>query len=107
MQTKEMEPATKTRQKVQLVKGTFTPSEAADVIGALIDQKINFHKIQRLQRWEGNHSCETGDLNDRISELEGERERAREFISQLRKQGRSVQINGILELTVAETGISI
>ena len=30
---------------INLVDGTFTPSEAHDVIQALIDQKINFHKF--------------------------------------------------------------
>ena len=36
------------KQKFQLVKGDFTPSEASDVIMSLIDEKINFHQKQRL-----------------------------------------------------------
>ena len=102
MHTQEMEPATATRQKVQLVKGAFTTSEAADIVGALIDEKINFHKIQRLQRWEGNHKSDTGDLNDRIAELEASRDQALAYISQMRKQGKVLQIRGTLELTFAE-----
>ena len=104
MQTKEMEKAAETLQKVQLVNGVFTPSEAADIIGSLIDEKINFHKIQRLQRWEGNHKCDTGDLNDRITELEQDRAQALEFIARIRKEGgKALRINGILEMSVAET----
>lgn len=104
MQTKELEKAAETLQKVQLVNGVFTPSEAADIIGSLIDEKINFHKIQRLQRWEGNHKCDTGDLNDRITELEQDRAQALEFIAQIRKEGgKALRINGILEMSVAET----
>ena len=104
MQTKELEIAVETLQKVQLVNGVFTPSEAADIIGSLIDEKINFHKIQRLQRWEGNHKCDTGDLNDRITELEQDRAQALEFIGQIRKEGgKALRINGILEMTVAES----
>ena len=91
-----------TLQKVQLVNGVFTPSEAADIVGSLIDEKINFHKIQRLQRWEGNHNCETGDLNDRITELELDRAQALDFIAQIRREGKSLRINGILEMTEAE-----
>ena len=104
MQTKELEKAAETLQKVQLVNGVFTPSEAADIIGSLIDEKINFHKIQRLQRWEGNHKCDTGDLNDRITELEQDRAQALEFIARIRKEGgKALRINGILEMSVAET----
>lgn len=102
MQTKELEKALETLQKVQLVDGVFTPSEAADIVGSLIDEKINFHKIQRLQRWEGDHKCDTGDLNDRITELEQDRAQALEFIGQIRKEGKALRINGILEMTVAE-----
>lgn len=102
MQTKELEKAPETLQKVHLVNGVFTPAEAADIIGSLIDEKINFHKIQRLQRWEGDHKCDTGDLNDRITELEHDRAQALEFIAQVRKEGQTLRINGILEMTVAE-----
>ncbi len=101
MQTQEMEQAIETRQKVQLVKGEFTPSEAADILSALIDEKINFHKLQRLQRWEGNHKSDTGDLNNRIVELEESRDQALAFISQARKAGKQLHIKGTLELTLA------
>ena len=104
MQTKELEPMQDTLQKVKLVDGVFTPSEAADIVGSLIDEKINFHKIQRLQRWEGDHKCDTGDLNDRITELEQDRAQALEYIAQIRKEGKSIRINGILEISVEESG---
>ena len=104
MQTKELEPMQDTLQKVKLVDGVFTPSEAADIVGSLIDEKINFHKIQRLQRWEGDHKCDTGDLNDRITELEQDRAQALEYIAQIRKEGKSIRINGILEMSVEESG---
>ena len=75
MKTQTLEKATTLKQEIQLVKGLFTPSEASDVVLSLIDQKINFHKIQRLQIWEGNHRCETDQLDDRIAELNQEKDR--------------------------------
>ena len=92
------------RQKVELVNGVFTASESADLINNLIDEKINFHKIQRLQRWEGNHNCKTTTLNSRITELENIRVQAMEFISELRSQGKSIRIEGNLSFSVAEEG---
>ncbi len=101
----ETEKATKTKrteQKIQLVKGEFTPSEASDVITSLINEKINFHKIQRLQIYEGNHGCETDQLDGRIKELEEEKRIAKEFIANSRGLGNNLKINGVLEITVAE-----
>lgn len=102
MKSKAVPQIEKPTQKIQLVKGDFTPSEASDVIFSLINEKINFHKLQRLQMWEGNHKCKTDQLDGRIGELEKEREIAREFINSLRGLGQNLKINGILEISVAQ-----
>jgi DNA-binding HxlR family transcriptional regulator len=88
------------KQKIELVKGAFTPSEASHIIMSLIDEKINFHKIQRLQQWEGNHNCNTDALDDRIKQLEKEKEIARDFIAKTRSLKGKLKINGVLEITV-------
>lgn len=102
METKELAQIETETQKIELVKGEFTPSEAWDVIMKLIDVKINFHKIQRLQIWEGDHKCVTNQLDGRIQELEREKEIAREFINSKRGLGQNLIISGTLQLTVAE-----
>lgn len=100
METKELAKTEKIEQKIQLVKGEFTPSEASDVITSLLNEKINFHKLQRLQISEGNHGCETDQLDGRIKELEEEKRIAREYIAKIRENGKNLGINGILEITV-------
>lgn len=102
METKELIKPGKIKQKVQLVKGEFSPSDASYVIMSLIDEKINFHKIQRLQKWEGNHRASTNDLDDRIAELEREKDVAREFIAKSRKLNKNLKINGILEIMISD-----
>lgn len=102
MKTQELTTVETAKQNIQLVKGAFTASEAFDVINALIDEKINFHKIQRLQIWEGNHVCKTDHLDDRITELKQEKELARDFILKAKAKGSKLKINGILEITTAD-----
>ena len=86
-------------QKVQLVKGEFTTSEAAEIVDALITQKINFHKIKRLQNWEKEHDCDLGGLDCRLQELSRDKMSALEFIEQAKKEGYTVEINGSLDIT--------
>lgn len=102
METNELVQIEKAIQQIELVKGEFTPSEASDVIMRLIDVKINFHKIQRLQIWEGDHKCKTNQLDGRIQELEKEKEIAREFIDSKRGLGQNLFIKGTLDLCVSE-----
>ena len=89
-------------QQIQLVKGSFSPSEASDIICALLDEKINFHKLQRLIIREGSHGCKSPQLDGRIQELEEEKQIAREFISNNREAGRNLKISGTLEITIAD-----
>jgi len=87
-------------QKIQLVKGNFTATEASEVIMNLINEKINFHKLQRLQMWEKDHMFNTDPLNARIKELKKEKKIVKEFIENLKSSGQKIKINGVLELSV-------
>ena len=89
----------KAQQEVQLVEGLFTPSEAMHVVNALIDQKLNFHKIQKLRLWEGCEDSDTTYENNRIKELNGAKQTAKDYISIARKEGYNVVINGTLNIS--------
>lgn len=106
MEIKELTQTEQKLQHVDLVKGDFTRMEASHIIGALIDQKINFHKIQRLQHWEGNHGCETRDLDGRIAELEEQKRLAKEFLSKQNQSGCVFNIKGTLEIQVKQPAYS-
>ena len=59
---------TKTTQKIDLINGSFTASEASDIINSVLKVKINFHKFQRLSITEGNDKDECTYDNGRIVE---------------------------------------
>lgn len=102
MQTQEVVKTETQKESIQLVKGLFSPEEASNVVITLIDQKINFHKIQRMQLWEGNHKCDTDQINKRIKELEAEKVVAKQFIAQNGEQGTRLSINAILNISVED-----
>lgn len=102
METQELVRTKEIEQSIQLVMGEFTPKEASHVILALLDQKINFHKIERLQLWVGDHGLKTEQLDGRIKELENEKKVAKEFIDSYRNLGKKLKINGTLEITIAD-----
>jgi len=102
MDTNGLTKLEKIKQKFQLVKGNFTPSEASDVIMSLIDEKINFHQKQRLQNWEQNHNSNSDEIDDRINQLEKEKEAVKEFIAGARSLKSNLNLNGILEITIVD-----
>ena len=100
METNELTKTEKMMQTIQLVKGAFTASEASDVMMALIDEKINFHQKQRLQKWEQNHKNNPDEIEDRIKQLENEKAVAKAFIEKAKDSNKTIAINGIIEISI-------
>lgn len=86
-------------QKVQLIEGTFTPSDASDMVMSLISEKINFHKLKSLSIREGDENADCDDTNDKIKHLEDEKMIAREFIKIASKEGSNIKISGTIEIS--------
>jgi len=101
-----METSSKTKtnqtlnQEIKLIDGLFTPSEAADILNGVLDVKINFHKLQRLSRTEGNinDSCEFD--TDRIVELIDSRQDAKSFLTDARLKGKKLKIESTVTITL-------
>ena len=92
----------KTKQKINLIDGTFTASEASDIINSVLNVKINFHKIHRLSIREGNESDECKLDNGRIDELLNEQEIAKAFFSQARLKGKKLKMSSIINIEIED-----
>lgn len=97
-----METKTKITKKVDLIDGMFTPSEAFDIVCGMIDEKINFHKLQRLSLCEKNHHANTDFTNNRIAELEKNKADAREYIREMLASGKLLHIEGEIRIRPVE-----
>ena len=100
METQEFTKNEKITTEIQLVKGDFSPMEASQIILSLINEKINFHKIERLQIWECNHNCETKPLDKRIEELEQEKINVKQIIEKAKELGAQIKIDGVLSVSL-------
>ncbi|ARV11039.1 hypothetical protein [Gilvibacter sp. SZ-19] len=97
-----METLTPVTQKFKLIDGNFTAQEAQDLINALLNEKINFHKLQRLAACEGDLCADTRFPDGRIQELEAEKQHARAFINLKESTQKRFRINGTIELELIE-----
>lgn len=89
-----------TDQKINLIDGLFTATEAGDILHAMLDKKINFHKLQRLSRTEGNEGDPCEYDSGRIIELIDEKVKLKEFLSSIRGQGLKLDIQSTINITV-------
>ena len=88
----------KVLQHINLVDGVFTPMEALDVIRGLLDEKINFHKLQRLSITERELYGDTNFPDGRIKELAQEKTHAKDIVLEAYEKGYQIKINGTLNI---------
>ncbi len=93
---------TKKSQKINLIDGFFTASEASDIINSVLKVKINFHKLHRLSITEGNEKDECTYDSNRIAELMSEQDIAKEFFSQARLEGKKLKMSSIIKIEIEE-----
>lgn len=87
---------------VQLIEGTFTKGEALSIINDVLNLKINFHKIQRLSKTEGNINDECKYDNSRILELMEAKKDAKSFLRALESNGQNIKISSTISITLEE-----
>ena len=100
METTKAKNHVKLDQDISVVDGEFTPSEASDIVNALLDQKINFHKLQRLALWEGNVNANCSFPNSRIEELQMEKVKFGKMVKEARQKGAMLVLKANLEVTL-------
>jgi len=93
---------TKTTQKIDLIDGVFTASEASDIINSVLKVKINFHKLNRLSITEGNNNNDCAYDSGRIDELMNEQNIAKEFFSQARLNGKKLKMRSIIQIEIED-----
>jgi len=93
---------TATIQSVNLIDGQFSPSDASDIITAMLDKKINYHKIKIMCISEGNHNDPCVHDNSRLNELEAEKSRLKSIIQNARRSGQKLQISSLINIEIID-----
>lgn len=92
----------KKEQEIRLVDGEFTPIQAADIVSSLIQQKINFHKVENLQHWEKNHNNDSKPYIQRVKDLEEAEKNAKSFILSKEIRDKKIKIKGNLTISIED-----
>ncbi|WP_010181839.1 hypothetical protein [Aquimarina agarilytica] len=98
METELLNNPLKISQKINLIDGVFTPQEASDVLMALIDEKINYHKIKILSITEGDLNNECAYDVTRIDKLKEEKQLTKDFLRLAKATNEHLEINATIEI---------
>lgn len=82
---------------VKLIKGTFDPVDAAEVLFSILSDKIRFHNIQILSIKE-RFSGDTKYSEQRLNELKEAKQKVANLILEARDQDCQIEINSNIEI---------
>lgn len=83
--------------RVQLVAGTFDPSESAEVLLSLLNYKIKFHTVQLLNM-EANDISGREKSERRIEQLKKAKQEVTDIVVRARNKGQHLEIISDIEL---------
>ena len=84
---------------VQLVIGTFSPIEAADVLLSLLAYKIKFHTVQMLSS-QKKFSPNIIPSEQRIEELKNAKTMVKDLILKAQNEGYELQIESAIKINL-------
>ena len=102
MQTQQMNSKKLSNKQIKLVDGEFLKSQALEILSSLIDQKINYHKVDGLQMWESNHDIDKTHIHNRIDALEKEKADLHAYVKSLTSNDIKLKVKGVLEIEVID-----
>lgn len=80
--------------QLEMVNGTFKPSEARDMVQTYYKETINFYKIKQLKLWVENHNVSTSIYDQIIQGLLTQKNDLLKLISKAEEQNLMIQFKG-------------
>jgi hypothetical protein len=89
-------------QKKNFINGTLSPAEAQEVLEQLINKQIQMCKIKSLSQWIGNHNFDSSPIDQKISELDNQKNELRDIVTIASEKGFSIDLGVNLELRLSK-----
>lgn len=92
----------KDKHQINFIEGSFSATEAQDLVIPMIAKKINFHQVKRMSLFEKNHSDACVTDRDRIVELEDAKMKAEDIFLQAKIEGKKVRMHSTIHITLED-----
>lgn len=89
----------KKKETIELIKGSFNPDEAQEILLQLLNSKINFHN---LKNWSSQERFGKPDVYsvERLKNLEESRKKVLKLFSESISGAKTIAINSIVEINI-------
>ena len=89
----------KKTETIELIKGTFVPDEAREILLQLLDSKINFHNRRNFSSRE-RFGMPDPYSEQRLEHLMESRKKVLTLVSELNDEEKTITINSTIEINI-------
>ena len=82
------------------LNGEFTPSELKGLALSMIDEKINFYKLQHLKQWIGNHMTSSDSFTFKIEDLQNQKNNLIDVVEKAAQAGKNIHVGSNMEFSI-------
>jgi len=87
-------------EEMKFITEDFAPSDARELVNTILDRYANFYKLQYITQWEKDHATDKVSFDNKVNEIQEQKRQLNEIIALARQEGKSVQVEGKIELTI-------
>ena len=91
---------------VDLINEKLPPREAIELLEALVGARIQWHNINMLRQWEGNHRFDATRFDQKINELKAQKKSAKDFISSIKEQNVHIEFTARIEVRLEKSSVA-
>jgi serine phosphatase RsbU (regulator of sigma subunit) len=84
----------------KFANGNHTPKEASRIVERLINEQINFQKLNYLSEWEKNHQLPLDTLDQGVNDLLNKKQHLLNTIQKAEQSGKKINLGGSIELDI-------
>lgn len=84
----------------QLIDGTFSPDQARQVLGAMVQSKIDYHTLEKHS--EGERSGITHHSEERLQSLRALAAKLKDVFESAHASGAQLKVTGEIKITLME-----
>ncbi len=88
--------------EIDLIRGSFAPVDAADILLSFVNDKIKFHRAKQLNLTQENNTDKSRSVH-RINELQLSKKAITELILMAQNENAQLEINSTITLTLKKT----
>ncbi len=82
------------------LNGSFSPSEAQEIVNSVVKQYRNCYNLQFMTSWEGNHDFDSSEIEEKIQSLQLLQKELNSVIQKARQAGTRVDVEALSKLSI-------